>query len=52
MQILKRDYLTGHVGEKLTADSFMTVGERKSTEHKKASNGDESTFAKEQQIMV
>lgn len=44
MQILKRDYLTGHVGEKLTADSFMTVGERKSTGTQKASNGDEKYF--------
>ena len=44
MQILKRDYLTGHVGEKLTADSFMTVGERKSTGTQKASNRDEKYF--------
>ena len=47
MQILKRDYLTGHVGEKLTADSFMTVGERKSTGTQKASNGDEKYFLAE-----
>lgn len=31
IQILKDEYFTGHAGEKLTADSFITVGERKAT---------------------
>ena len=44
MQILKKDYLTGHTDEKLSADSFMTSGERKATGTQKASNGEEKYF--------
>ena len=47
IQILKDEYFTGHAGEKLTADSFITVGERKATGTKKQSSGNEKYFLEE-----
>ena len=44
MQVLKKDYMTGHTEESLTADSFITVGERKAVGTKKANNGEEKYF--------